>query len=179
MDITGNFQKVVIRINQKCLIAALVEVSWPVILTIKWPGITDIEMPHKFRKVALRRADQQVKVIWALKHRIKGGLQIYQGIGPATERILSGLPNPERFPSVHCPGRSHDNTHQDIGFAKVGSLLNLYIRKIEMSIVKIWPHFSTCLSAITPKVIQNGGVMNKGLSVFRIKITRQTGRIGD
>jgi len=62
---------------------------------------------------------------------------MHQRIAPATERILSGLQNSERFPAVHCPGRSHDNTHQDIGFAKVGSWLNFYIRKIEMSRVKI------------------------------------------
>lgn len=33
------------------------------ILAIKGSGITDVEMPHEFRKVAFRCADKQVKVI--------------------------------------------------------------------------------------------------------------------
>jgi hypothetical protein len=51
MNITGHFQEVLIGINQKGFIPALIEVPDPPMVAVKRVGVTDIEMTHEFGEI--------------------------------------------------------------------------------------------------------------------------------
>ena len=63
MNITGHRQEIVISIDQKSFIPALIKMPHPAMSTIERGSIRDIEMAHKVRKVALRGGYQDMEMV--------------------------------------------------------------------------------------------------------------------
>jgi len=52
VNISGNFLKIMIGIDEKRLVAALVEMTRFLVTTIIIGGVRDIEVTHKFLKIS-------------------------------------------------------------------------------------------------------------------------------
>jgi len=63
MDIPRNFLKIMICINQKGFITALVKMTTAIMDSVVIRSIRNIEMPHEFLEIRQRRFHQQMKVV--------------------------------------------------------------------------------------------------------------------
>ena len=63
MDISGNFQKIIVLIYDKRFVSSLIKMSGAAMFPVKITGIADVEMTHEFGKVAFRGDDQQMKMV--------------------------------------------------------------------------------------------------------------------
>ncbi len=57
MDVAGYCEQVVVGVDQKSLVSALVQVPGAVVFSVECRSVADIEMAHEFGEISLRGED--------------------------------------------------------------------------------------------------------------------------